>query len=174
MNYRESLAFSMSYLACDPLTRFVGYGLKKNGASGTLAGVDKRQIVETLVAESLMFGVATGLSLAGLKPVVFVERMDFILNGMDAICNHLLRIRELSDREFQPAAIIRAVVGNSVKPLFTGATHTQNYSAMFRDLPNLNVFELNDADEIPKAYEMAHTLMGSGISTLLVEFKDKY
>lgn len=173
MKYKEALHFSMVHLACDPAIRFIGYGLKKAGAGGTLSGIDKRVIVETTVAEGLMLGMATGLSLAGLKPVVFIERMDFILNAMDAICNHLLRIRELSDREFQPAAIIRCVVGNSQKPLFTGPTHTTNYANMFRDLPNLNVFELNEAGEIPKAYEMAHTLLGSGISTMLIEFKDK-
>lgn len=173
MNYKEALAFSMTALGCDPRTRFIGYGIKKNGAGGTLKGVDQRQIIECIVAENLMLGMATGLSLAGLKPVVFIERMDFILNAMDAICNHLLRIRELSDREFQPAAIIRCVVGNSQKPLYTGPTHTTNYASMFRDLPNLNVFELNEAGEIPKAYEMAHTLLGSGISTMLIEFKDK-
>lgn len=172
MTYRDSLTAAMTALAADPQIRFVGYGLTKNGAGGTLRGVDRRQMVECLVAENLLVGVATGLSLAGLKPVVFIERMDFILNAMDAIVNHLVRIRDLSDREFQPAAIIRCVVGNSKKPLYTGATHTQNYSAMFADLPNLNVFELDDAESVAPAYEMAHKMMTAGITTLLVEKKD--
>jgi pyruvate/2-oxoglutarate/acetoin dehydrogenase E1 component len=119
----------MESLAADPLVRFVGYGVRIGGrAQGTLKNVPDSQLIEMPVAENLMVGFAIGLALKGLKPVVFIERFDFILNALDAIVNHLDKIETISRGEFKPAMILRIVVGNKSKPLFTGETHTQDFT----------------------------------------------
>jgi pyruvate/2-oxoglutarate/acetoin dehydrogenase E1 component len=80
LTYKGQLTAAMNLLAADPAVRFIGYGVKIGGrAAGTLNNVSDSQLIETPVAENLMVGLATGLSLAGLKPIVFIERMDFIL-----------------------------------------------------------------------------------------------
>src|ERR1700730_8083640 len=112
MNYKKELTAAMDSLAQDPLVRFVGYGISIGKAMGTLKNVAPAQLIEMPVAENLMVGFATGLALKGLKPVVFFERFDFILNALDAIVNHLDKIKTISRGEFNPTMILRIVVGN--------------------------------------------------------------
>lgn len=170
MTYKEALTQANSRLAGDKKIRFIGYGVAKGRALGTLKQVSASQIVETPVAENLMIGLAIGMSLKGLKPVVFIERMDFILNALDSIVNHLDKINAISGGEFSPAAIIRVIVGNKNKPLYTGVTHVQDHSAALRQLVSFPVVEVKDA--VAEAYAAAAARQDRGISTILVEYKD--
>ncbi len=172
LTYKETLLRTNAQLASDPKTRFVGYGLQKGRALGTLKGVNDAQIIETPVAENLMLGLAMGLSLKGMRPVVFIERMDFILNAMDAIVNHLDKVHMISHGEFSPAVIIRAVVGNKHKPLYTGVTHTQDFSEAMRHMVSFPIFQLKTPGDVLGAYHSAEENQSKGISTLLVEYKD--
>jgi pyruvate/2-oxoglutarate/acetoin dehydrogenase E1 component len=173
MTYKETLAWAMTGMAgTDPRVRFVGYGLLNGRAAGTLKNVRREQIIETPVAENLMVSLAIGLSLRGLRPVVYFERMDFILNALDAIVNHLDKLEWISRVEFRPAVILRVVVGNSQKPLYTGATHTQDFSRQLGDLVAFPVKTLTAAPLIQPAYRDAHARMEIGQSTMLVEYKD--
>jgi pyruvate/2-oxoglutarate/acetoin dehydrogenase E1 component len=172
--YKGELIAAMEFLAADPATCFIGYGIRIGGkALGTLKTVPEAQLIETPVAENLMVGLATGLSLAGRKPVVCIERFDFILNAADAIVNHLAKIETISRGEFAPAAILRVVVGNRKKPVFTGETHIQNFSAAFRSMVDFPVIELTETAMIVPAYREAHAALARGRSTMLVEFKDQ-
>ena len=176
MTYKESLTAAMTTLGRDPQVRFVGYGVRYGGrAAGTLRGVAPAQCIETPVAENLMASLAIGLALRGLRPVVYFERYDFILNALDAIVNHLDKLEPISGGEFNPAVILRVVAGNTAKPLFTGATHTQNFTAALRKLVRFPIEELPTASGISSAYACAHAgwrAAGYQTSTLLVEFKD--
>jgi len=172
MTYKSELTIANGQIACHRNARFIGYGLKKGKALGTLANVDQTQIIEMPVAENLMMGFATGLSLTGFMPVVFIERMDFLLNAADAIVNHLDKIQELSAGEFSPAVIIRCIVGNKNKPLYTGATHTQDFSEAFRNMVSFDILKLTDETHIKHGYEKAMNNFLAGKSTMLIEYKD--
>lgn len=168
---KAQLTAAMDYLASDPRNVFVGYGLKRNGAMGTLANVPPEQLTEFPVAEGLMVSAAIGMSLAGLLPVVYFERMDFMANAIDALVNHLLPAEKLSRGQFAPALIIRATVGNKTKPNFTGPVHTQNFTAALMAL-GVYCVELKDATFIMSEYEFARRRQILGQTTVLVEFKD--
>jgi pyruvate/2-oxoglutarate/acetoin dehydrogenase E1 component len=172
-DYKSELTRSMDYLAQDPLVRFVGYGVKFGKAMGTLNNVPESQLVEMPVAENLMCGAATGMALKGLKPVVFIERFDFILNALDAIVNHLDKLGEISNEEYKPAVLFRVVVGNRNKPLFTGETHTQDFSEAIRRMVGFPVHRLMNTAGIFECYKAAHAFMAQGRSTMLVEYKDQ-
>ena len=173
MTYRDELTLAMDNLAGDKATRFIGYGVKIGGrALGTLKNVPDAQLVETPVAENLMVGLATGMSLAGLRPLVFIERMDFILNALDAIVNHLGAAQRISRGQFRPAAILRVVIGNRHKPLYTGPTHVQDFTEAVRLMVNFPVVRLTEAGQIAPAYFEAHEALWRGRSTMLVEHKD--
>ncbi len=174
LSYKQELKKAMESLAADPLVRFVGYGVKIGGrALGTLNDVSDDRLVEMPVAENLMVGFAIGLSLKGLKPVVFIERMDFWWNAGDAIVNHLDKINQISHGEFNPTMILRIVVGNRQKPLFTGKTHTQDYSPSLRAAVGFPVIGLTDASMIRGNYEAAHECFGCH-SNALIEYKDLF
>lgn len=176
MTYKEALIAAMRSLAEDPKVCFIGYGVRHGGqAGGTLRGIHPDQLIETTVAENLMVGMAIGLALAGRRPVVYLERFDFVLNAMDAIVNHLDKAEEISGFEFSPAVILRVVVGNRRKPLLTGATHTQDFTAALRSMVSFPVAELDTADVVVPAYANAHWQLKMKInrwSTALVEYKD--
>jgi pyruvate dehydrogenase E1 component beta subunit len=163
----------MDSLAADPLVRFIGYGVTIGKAMGTLKNVASGQLIETPVAENLMVGMATGMSLAGLHPVVFIERMDFLMNAMDAIVNHLDKIETISRGEFLPAVIIRIVIGNKLKPLYTGETHTQDLSIGLRRMCNyIVVMSVPEDCEVKTAYDIGRNGFAKRYSTIICEKKD--
>lgn len=162
----------MNALACDPATRFVGYGLRHGRAMGTLASVPDEQIVETPVAENLMAGVAIGLALTGLKPVVYFERADFLLNALDAIVNHLDKAATLSRGVFKPAVILRITVGNREKPLFTGPPHVQDFFQPLNRMVTFPVRAITCAEEAISIYDHCRFDQDNGVSTAVFEYKD--
>lgn len=171
-SYKQALTAANTELARDPRTIFVGYGITKTHALGTLRDVPPAQLLEMPVAENLMAGAAIGLSLAGRLPVLYIERCDFLLNALDAIVNHLNAMPIISRGEYRPAVIIRIVVGNRDKPLFTGHTHTQDFSDALRSMVSFPVSTLTEAAQVFAHYTHAQIDQMAGISTALFEYKD--
>ena len=152
--------------------RFIGYGLQKGRALGTLSLVDEKKIIEMPVAENLMVGFGIGRSLKGYFPIVFIERMDFILNALDAIVNHLDKIKEKSGTQFSPGLIIRCVFGNRTKPLYTGITHTKDYSEAISKMISFPVIKILKVEDVEISYKIAIENLKCGKPTILVEYKD--
>lgn len=179
ITYKQALTDAMTTLAKNPKVVFLGYNVGHGSkAGGTLVGVPQDQLIEMPLAENLMMGVAIGMALEGYIPVVYFERFDFITNALDQIVNHLDKIAGLSDVEFKPCCIIRAVVGNTKKPLFTGITHTQDFTEAIRKMVGFPVKELSGvgrACTINSYYESSLVCAASGdSSSLIVEYKDLY
>lgn len=171
--YKESLHAAMLQLARDPAVCFVGYGIAPRGQGvGTFAGIDPAQLIEMPVAENLMMGAAIGLALAGRKPLVYIERYDFILNALDALVNHLDKLPLISGGEFAPRVLVRVVQGNSGKPLYTGPTHVQNFTEALARMVSFPVIDLANASQVELFYD---GFMGTAPwkqSAVLVERKD--
>lgn len=171
ISYKQALTNSMTMLGRDPLFRVCGYGLKIGHEKGSFQGVRYDALNEFTVAESLMTSAAIGMSLTGLKPLVYFERFDFLPNAMDSICNHLDACEIISNGEFRPTAILRIVVGNRYKPLFTGHTHTRDYTEALKRMVRFPVWPVKSPDEVLTAYEMAYKNLAIH-STAIVEYKD--
>jgi len=170
--YKDALTSAMTAFAQDNRARFIGYGVKEpSRGGGTFSGVPKEQCVETPVAENLMVGLAIGMALTGLKPLVYIERADFMLNALDAIVNHLDAMRRISRGEFTPTVLLRIVVGNRGKPLYTGPTHTQDFSEALKLMVKFPVVRLLDADDVAHDYAAAVNELKYH-STALFEYKD--
>jgi len=169
--YKEAIRESMTMLAQDALTKFVGYGLKVGRAAGSMIGANEDQIVETTVAENLLAGIGIGLALTGHKPLLFFERFDFVLNALDAIVNHLDAASVISNGIYNPTCILRIVVGNRNKPLYTGHTHTRDHTEALREMVRFPVWTVRTPEEVMTAYEMAYKNLPIH-STAIVEFKD--
>lgn len=176
MSYRDELLKAMEVLAQDPQVCFVGYNLCPAGGSagGSIKGVPAEKIFEMPLAENLMAGAAIGLSLDGRIPVLWFERMDFLLCGLDALVNHLNQISTLSEGVHKPAVIIRVCVGNRNAPLFTGPTHVQDFTETVKKMVSFNVVPLIHTETIKTHYRYALGAARNGVSTMLVEYKDRY
>ena len=171
MTYKESITAAMTEMATDQSVVFIGYGIRYGRAMGTLKNVSEAQLIETPVAENLMVGLAIGMALAGLRPLVYIERSDFLLNALDAIVNHLDAMHRISRGEFEPAVILRVVVGNREKPLYTGPTHTQDFSAALESMVSFPVRRVRTAEEVEAGYACA--IAGMKLQSMaLFEYKD--
>lgn len=172
MKYKDALKTAMNNLAQDPKTLFVGYNVACGSkANGTLVDIPQNKLIEYPVSENLILGSTIGLSIEGFKPVVYLERFDFILCALDAVVNHLDKIKEISHGEFNPKVIIRCVIGGTKKPLYTGITHTQDLTKGIRELVSFPVIKVKDPIHILNIYNEA---MHSDSSYIIVEERDKY
>ena len=182
--YKEILANCMTELGKDTSVLVVGYNVCDAGGAGggSFNGIPKDQRQEMPLAENLMMGAAIGLSLQGYTPLVWIERADFLTCCMDAIVNHLAKLSELSEGVHRPACIVRVVVGNSNTPLYTGSTHTQDFSHAMREMlcpeANRNGFKVERLTHkalIADQYAMAlNRAKKRRESTMLFEFRDLY
>ena len=174
-NYKDSLKKSMELVAQQERSIFVGYGLYPNGGSGTFKDISPDKFIEYPVAESLMLSSAIGLSIAGYLPLVFIERFDFIMNGMDALVNHLDKIKKISCNSYKPGVIIRAMVGSTTKLPLSGPTHIQDFSSSLElMLENTSVVTLKGDKNVISAYKQAISDAATGRSSIIVEYKDLY
>lgn len=136
-----------------PESIFIGYNIK-NGSQGygTFKNVPGAKLLEMPTAEQLMAGVATGMALTGLIPILFFERHDFLLLASDQIINHLAKIKEMSHGEFNPKVIIRAIIGHN-KPFNPGPQHMGNYTQLFAK--EMKTFYGFEPAWLPKIYDEA-------------------
>jgi pyruvate/2-oxoglutarate/acetoin dehydrogenase E1 component len=173
MGYKREILTAMKHIALDDTSVFLGYGLYPNGANGTFEGICHSKFIETPVSENLMSGMAIGLSLKGKTPVVYYERFDFVLNALDAIVNHLDKLSLLSMSKYRPTALIRCFVGGKDIPLYTGPTHTQDFTTEIQSMVSFPVIRLSDVQdpysEIIRSYEMVKS---NASSVMIVEQKE--
>ena len=168
--YKKAIVEAMSDLAKLSNTVFVGYNLKYGSKGyGTLTGVPESKIIEMPVAEALMTGLCTGLSLTGYLPILIFERHDFLLLAADQIVNHLIKIEELSCGDFKPKVIIRAIVGGT-RPFDPGIQHKQRFSTEFT-LSGVRSFVGQTDDEIKECYKIVKLI---DESLMVTEFRDLY
>lgn len=172
MTYKDHISASMECLGAHPRTIFVGYNVLFGKAAGTLNRIKEAQLIEMPLAEGVMASAAIGMSLDGCLPVLYFERMDFLTNAMDAIVNHLDKMSGLSEGLHKPSVIIRCVVGNKNFPLFTGSTHTQEFSIGIREMVGFKVCRLINKEKIQYEYASALRDAIAGKSSMMVEYKD--
>ncbi len=138
---------------------FIGYNVRYGAAYGAFKNIPDDQRLETPLAENIMLGLGMGMSLEGIRPVVFFERHEFLLNAMDAIVNTLDVIETISDGEFKMPVIIKAVAGG-IKPFYAGLTHTRNLAAAVRGFVSFPVYAPETGAEVQAAYHLAMSAPG--------------
>ena len=128
-------------LARDPRVFIIGQGLWSPWYAGaSLDGLDKQftrdRILDSPVSENATTGLAVGAALAGMRPVVFHPRMDFMLLAMDPIVNQAANWSYLFRGQVAVPLVIRAVINRRGEQ---GAQHSQALHAMFMHVPGLKV-----------------------------------
>lgn len=174
--YRDLIQEAMAMLGLNERTCVVGYNVSPVGgfASGSFKDFPENRIHEMPLAEASMTGAAIGMSLDGWVPILFFERMDFILLALDQIVNTMDKLAHLSQGIHKPGVIVRVVVGNKATPLYTGPTHCQDFSVALRQIVEMPVINLMWHSGILSAYDKALGDALNGKSTVLVEYKDIY
>lgn len=103
---------------------------------GLLDEFGGERVVDTPLAEDAIVGMAIGMALYGLQPVVEIQFLDFIYPAFNEIVNELAKLRYRSGGQFEAHVVIRAPYGGGVKG---GHYHSQSTEAYFTHTPGLVV-----------------------------------
>ena len=169
-NYHSELCRAMALLS-DAGAVFLGQAVACDGTAmrSTLKHLPPERLIEMPVAENMQAGMCTGIAIAGGLPVCCYPRINFMLEAVSQIVQHLDKLPLYSD--YRPRVIIRTAIATN-KPLDPGPQHVGNYVPAFRSmLKTIHVCELLHAEMIVPCYQAALRREGS---SLLVEHLSLY
>jgi pyruvate dehydrogenase E1 component beta subunit len=108
------------------------------GAFGQTSGLIKEfgseRVLNTPIAENAITGVAMGVALNGMRPVLELMFCDFAMLAMDQICNHLGQWRYVTGNQYSIPMTIRTAVGAGFRMAYG---HSQCLESQFIQAPGL-------------------------------------
>jgi len=128
-------------LRSDERVFVLGQGVWSPWYAGTsLQDIDKEfgrdRIIESPVAENATTGAAVGAALAGMRPIVFHPRMDFMFLAVDPIVNQAANWSYMFEGRIGVPIVIRAVINRGGEQ---AAQHSQAVHSWFMHVPGLKV-----------------------------------
>lgn len=128
-------------LAHDDRVFLLGQGLWSPWYAGTsLKDLDKEfgrdRVMDSPVSENATTGAAVGAAIAGMRPIVFHPRMDFMLLAFDPIVNQAANWSYMFGGTVGVPVVIRAAINRGGEQ---GAQHSQALQALFAHIPGLKV-----------------------------------
>ncbi|MFN3396402.1 MAG: alpha-ketoacid dehydrogenase subunit beta [Thermodesulfovibrionales bacterium] len=103
---------------------------------GLLELFGEERVIDTPLAESGIVGMAIGMAVYGLRPVVEIQFMGFIYPAIDQIFSHASRIRSRSRGRFTCPLVIRTPYGAGIK---APELHSESTEALFCHMPGIKV-----------------------------------
>lgn len=103
---------------------------------GLLEEFGSTRVYETPVAESAVTGISIGLSIAGKRPVLVHQRVEFALLAMEQICNNAAKTCYVSNGQHSVPLVMRMIVGRGWGQ---GPAHSQALETLFAHIPGLKV-----------------------------------
>jgi len=95
---------------------------------GLQAKYGRQRVIDTPIAEGGIVGVAIGLGVNGLRPIVEIQFADYVYPAMDQIISELARLRYRSGGEYWAPLTVRMPCGGGIRG---GQTHSQSPEAIF-------------------------------------------
>lgn len=156
----EAVTQAMAY-AMEHDENVVAFG-EDIGANGGVfratEGLQKRfgpeRVLDTPLAESMIAGLAIGMSVQGLKPIAEFQFMGFIYPAYDQIINHAARMRNRTRGRLHCPLVFRAPFGGGIH---APEHHSESTESVFAHIPGLRVV-------IPSSPQRAYGLLLSAIA----------
>lgn len=142
LTYAEAIREAHAQLlAHDPRVMVFGQGVWNPWYAGTsLQDLEKEfgydRVIDSPVSENATTGAAVGAAIAGMRPIVFHPRMDFMLLAVDPIVNQAANWSYMFAGQVNVPVVIRAVINRGGEQ---GAQHSQALHAFFMHVPGLKV-----------------------------------
>ncbi len=161
-------------MAADARVHFAGEDVLDpyGGAFKVSAGLSTRfpdRVHTTPISEGMITGLASGMALRGLKPVVEIMFGDFMTLTFDQILNHAVKFGAMYGRDVAVPMVIRTPMGGRRG---YGPTHSQSIEKHFCGIPGLKVIS-------PSHVHGPGDLLGHAIAqetqpVLFIEYKSLY
>jgi pyruvate/2-oxoglutarate/acetoin dehydrogenase E1 component len=126
------------------------------------------RVISTPISEAAMVGMAGGMALKGLKPIVEIMFGDFVMLCADQILNHITKYRWMYNEKVSCPVVIRAPMGGRRG---YGPTHSQTLEKHFLGVPGLRVVAVN---RFVSPSRLLHAAVGTGDPVLFIENKILY
>ena len=151
----QALAYE---LAADNNVVVFGEDVGLNGGvfratAGLQARFGAKRVFDSPLAESMIAGLAIGMSLQGLKPVAEFQFMGFIYPAMNQIITHAARMRNRTRGRLHCPLVFRAPFGGGIR---APEHHSESTEALFAHIPGLQVV-------IPSSPKRAYGLLLAAI-----------
>lgn len=101
-----------------------------------LSNAYPERVLTTPISEAGIVGVAAGLALRGLRPVVEIMFGDFLTLAADQIINHIAKFRWMYNDQVRVPMVIRTPMGGRRG---YGPTHSQTLEKLFLGIPGIRV-----------------------------------
>jgi pyruvate dehydrogenase E1 component beta subunit len=142
MTYREAVRLAMrEELERDPSVFLMGeeIGVFQGSYKVTAGLFDEfgpERVMETPISEEGFVGAAVGAAMSGLRPVVEIMTLNFIVVAMDQVVNHAAKVRYMFGGQVGCPLVIRTPngAGNQLT-----AQHSQSFEGWFANVPGLKV-----------------------------------
>jgi 2-oxoisovalerate dehydrogenase E1 component beta subunit len=155
----EAITQALAYeLAMDDNVVVFGEDVGKNGGVfratlGLQERFGERRVFDSPLAESMIAGLAIGMSVQGLKPVAEFQFMGFIYPAMNQIISHAARMRNRTRGRLHCPLVFRAPFGGGIR---APEHHSESTEAIFAHIPGLQVV-------IPSSPKRAYGLLLAAI-----------
>jgi pyruvate dehydrogenase E1 component beta subunit len=142
ISYREALRRALhEELARDERVFLIGeeIGIFEGSykvTAGLLDDFGTKRIREAPISEEGFVGLATGAAMTGLRPVVEIMTINFILMAMDQVVNHTAKLQYMFSGQVGCPMVIRTPNGAGSQ---LTAQHSQNLEGWFAHVPGLKV-----------------------------------
>src|SRR3990167_965365 len=155
----EAITLALAYeLTHDENVVIFGEDVGKNGGVfratiGLQERFGEERVMDTPLAESMIAGLAVGMSTQGLKPVAEFQFMGFIYPAMNQIITHAARMRNRTRGLLHCPLVFRAPFGGGIR---APEHHSESPEALFANIPGLQVV-------IPSSPKRAYGLLLAAI-----------
>lgn len=113
-----------------------GHGGVFTVSKGLLGEFGADRVRDTPISEAAFIGLAAGAAMTGMRPVVEIMYVDFMLVAADSIVNQVAKLRYMSGGQVQVPLVIRTQQGGGKG---NGAQHSQSLDAFWAHVPGLKV-----------------------------------
>jgi len=169
--YRHAIRAALDdELASDPAVVLFGEDVASAGGvfktnDGLVEAHGRERVFNTPICENAFIGMALGMAVTGLRPVVEIMFSDFLPTAADAIVNELPKFRFMSGGQAAVPVTIRSMGGGAGR---FGTQHSATGESWFMGLPGLHVATASSPAGI---YETLRTAIRSPDPTLVIEHK---
>ena len=101
-----------------------------------LSSIFPERLITTPISEAGLVGIAAGMSLRGLRPVVEIMFGDFFTLIADQLINHIAKFRWMYNDQVNVPIVIRAPMGGRRG---YGPTHSQSLEKLYLGIPGLRI-----------------------------------
>jgi pyruvate/2-oxoglutarate/acetoin dehydrogenase E1 component len=174
MTYRDAINAALDdALAADDAVLLMGEDVSADGGvfktnAGLVEKYGRERIRDTPICENGFIGVALGMSLVGMRPIVEIMFADFLPTAGDAIVNQLPKYRYMSGGQTAVPVTIRSISGATGR---FGTQHSATGESWYMHLPGLRVVT---ASSPGSAYSLLRAAIDDPNPVLFYEHKGLY